>query len=49
VLLSLLFPSVPPQVHQTIGVIPATLINYLLNSYWTFREGPNRKGGPERP
>ncbi len=38
VLLSVLFPSVSPQVHQAIGVVPATLINYLLNSYWTFKE-----------
>ena len=27
-----------PQVHQAIGIVPATLINYFLNSYWTFRE-----------
>jgi dolichol-phosphate mannosyltransferase len=38
VLLSVLFPSVPPQVHQAVGVVPATLVNYLLNSYWTFRD-----------
>ncbi len=45
VLLSLLFPSAPPQLHQAIGVVPATLINYLLNSYWTFKEGdePDRE------
>jgi len=38
VLLSLRFPDVAPQVHQFIGIIPATLINYFLNSYWTFSE-----------
>lgn len=38
VLLSLWFPDVPPQVHQFIGIIPATFINYFLNSYWTFSE-----------
>jgi len=37
VVLSWLFPSTPPQVHQLIGIIPATLVNYFLNSYWTFR------------
>ena len=29
-----------PQTHQAIGIIPATLVNYLLNSYWTFKEKP---------
>ena len=37
-LLSALDPSGIPQVHQAIGIIPATLINYFLNSYWTFKE-----------
>ncbi len=27
-----------PQVHQAVGIVPATLINYFLNSYWTFKE-----------
>lgn len=39
VVLSLLFPDVIPQIHQAIGIIPATLVNYFLNSYWTFKEG----------
>ena len=38
VLLSILFPDVPPQLNQFIGIIPATLINYFLNSYWTFKD-----------
>ena len=38
VLLSHLFPDVAPQVHQLIGIVPATAVNYFLNSYWTFRE-----------
>ena len=38
VLLSHLFPDVAPQLHQLIGIVPATAINYFLNSYWTFRE-----------
>lgn len=37
VILSLTFPGTSPQIHQLIGIIPATLINYFLNSYWTFR------------
>ena len=36
--LSFLFPDIMPQIHQAIGIIPATLVNYLLNSYWTFKE-----------
>ena len=37
VTLSLAFPDTAPQLHQLIGIVPATLINYLLNSYWTFK------------
>lgn len=37
VVLTLLFPAIPPQVHQFISIAPAMLINYFLNSYWTFR------------
>jgi dolichol-phosphate mannosyltransferase len=35
---SALDPQGIPQIHQAIGIIPATLINYFLNSYWTFKE-----------
>jgi dolichol-phosphate mannosyltransferase len=38
VALSMSFPDVPPQLHQLVGIIPATLLNYFLNSYWTFKE-----------
>lgn len=41
IFLSLLFPHVMPQIHQAIGIIPATLVNYLLNSYWTYAERPD--------
>lgn len=37
-LLSALDPAGIPQVHQAVGIVPATLINYFLNSYWTFKE-----------
>ena len=39
VLLSMLFPDAAPVVLQGCGIIPATICNYLLNSYWTFRAG----------
>ena len=38
VVLSMLDPSGIPQVHQAIGIVPATAINYFLNSQWTFRD-----------
>ncbi len=37
VLLVLLFPLTPPYIHQLLAIIPATLVNYFCNSYWTFR------------
>lgn len=41
VALSLALPSLPPQVSQLIGIVPATLVNYSLNSYWTFKHVEN--------
>ena len=35
--LSFLFPDIMPQFNQAIGIIPATVVNYFLNSYWTFK------------
>jgi dolichol-phosphate mannosyltransferase len=32
------FPRIAPQAAQLMGIVPATLINYFLNSYWTFRD-----------
>jgi dolichol-phosphate mannosyltransferase len=43
VVLSRAFPAVAPQVHQLIGIVPATLVNYFLNSYWTFRDTRHRR------
>jgi dolichol-phosphate mannosyltransferase len=37
VILSLLFPHAMPQLHQALGIVPATLVNYFLNAYWTFK------------
>jgi dolichol-phosphate mannosyltransferase len=38
VILSFLFPDTLPHIHQVVGIVPATLVNYFLNSYWTFKE-----------
>jgi len=40
IVLSVIFPGVSPQIHQFLGIIPATLVNYFLNSYWTFKHAP---------
>ena len=37
-LFSRIDPNGIPQLHQAAGILPATLINYFLNSYWTFKE-----------
>lgn len=36
VVLTKLFPLMLPQQAQLLGIIPATFINYFLNSNWTF-------------
>ena len=41
ILLSWYFPQGQPQLYQIIGIVPASLVNYFLNSYWTFREKPS--------
>ena len=40
VVLSILFPEASPEIHQLVGIAPAMLINYFLNSYWTFKNTP---------
>ena len=40
--LSAAFPEVSPQIHQLLGIVPATLVNYFMNVYWTFRIGDMR-------
>ena len=37
-ILSLLLPGVAPVWLQGLAIVPAVLVNYFLNSYWTFRE-----------
>jgi dolichol-phosphate mannosyltransferase len=38
--LGVLFPHTAPYIHQAAAIIPATLVNYFLNAYWTFRDKP---------
>jgi dolichol-phosphate mannosyltransferase len=40
ILLSVAFPHTHPVFIQFLGIIPATTVNYLGNSYWTFRQSP---------
>lgn len=40
VLLSLATPRLSTYVAQVLSVVPTTLVNYLSNSYWTFRSQP---------
>ncbi len=44
VALSMWKPDYPPQLHQFIGIVPATLVNYFLNSYWTFKHVEEQTG-----
>jgi dolichol-phosphate mannosyltransferase len=39
------YPKLPPQLPQLLGIIPATVVNYLLNSYWTFRDASSDRTG----
>ncbi len=43
-LLSALFPQVSLVWLQGWGILPAVLVNYSLNSYWTFREAGREDG-----
>ena len=36
--LSPLFPKAAPVFLQGLAIVPSVLVNYFLNSYWTFRE-----------
>jgi dolichol-phosphate mannosyltransferase len=48
--MSLLVPRASPEVDQLVGIVPAVLVNYFLNSYWTFRsrEEPQLAAAAER-
>jgi dolichol-phosphate mannosyltransferase len=43
VILTLLHPDSPLQLNQLAGIAPAMLVNYFLNSYWTFAAARERK------
>ena len=47
--LSLLDPQGPPFLHQLVGIVPATAVNYLMNSYWTFQNQPPDKSTAAGP
>ena len=36
--LSMAFPRAEPALLQACGIAPAAVLNYFMNSYWTFRE-----------
>ena len=38
--LSVPFPRASPLLLQACGIVPAALLNYFMNSCWTFREAP---------
>lgn len=38
--MSLFVPRASPLVDQLVSIVPAVLVNYFLNSYWTFRSHP---------
>ena len=40
--LVLLLPRVAPVWLQGLAIVPAVLVNYFLNSYWTFRDSGRR-------
>ena len=44
VVLSALFPETRPVLLQGCAILPAALLNYFLNSYWTFREAEQDDG-----
>ena len=44
VLLCISFPKVDPRIHQAIGIVRATFVNYFFNTYWTFRHSPGKEG-----
>lgn len=49
VLLTLLYPRLPPWIPQVAGIAPAMLVNYFLNSYWTFRQVPQEQAAGVNP
>jgi dolichol-phosphate mannosyltransferase len=46
-LMTVLVPRASPLIDQLVGIVPAVLVNYFLNSYWTFRSHSQTEGAPE--
>jgi dolichol-phosphate mannosyltransferase len=44
--MSLFVPRASPLLDQLVGIVPAVLVNYFLNSYWTFRSHPQPEPVP---
>ena len=40
--LSIPFPHASLVLLQACGILPAAVLNYFMNSYWTFREAPSK-------
>ena len=36
-IVSWLYPRIHPWIPQVVSIAPAMLVNYFLNSYWTFK------------
>ena len=45
--MTLFVPRASPLLDQLVGIVPAVLVNYFLNSYWTFRSHPQSVPAPE--
>ena len=43
--MSMLVPRASPEIDQLAGIVPAVLVNYFLNSYWTFRSHEESEPG----
>lgn len=44
IIFSRTLPEVSPWLAQWVGIAPAMFINYLLNSYWTFKKNDRTDG-----
>jgi dolichol-phosphate mannosyltransferase len=47
--MTLFVPRASLLLDQLIGILPAVLVNYFLNSYWTFRSHPEPELAPGEP
>jgi dolichol-phosphate mannosyltransferase len=47
--MTLFVPRASPMLDQFVGIVPAVLVNYFLNSYWTFRSHPESESVSGQP